>query len=56
MSICVKAIGGRIPVSELVFARAAISLIMTRLLLLKNNIATTILRIFWNRRACGKNK
>ena len=38
MSVCVKAISGRIPVSELVFARAAISLIITRLLLLKNNI------------------
>ncbi len=38
MSVCVKAIGGRIPVSELVFARATISLIMTRLLLFKNNI------------------
>ena len=38
MSICVKAIGGRIPVSELVFARATISIIITRLLLLKNNI------------------
>tara|TARA_Y100001968_G_scaffold325443_1_gene366693 strand:- start:191 stop:1093 length:903 start_codon:yes stop_codon:yes gene_type:complete len=38
MSVCVKAIGGKIPVSELVFARASISLIMTRLLLFKNNI------------------
>ncbi len=38
MSVCVKAIGGKIPVAELVFARAAISLIITRLLLLKNNI------------------
>ena len=38
MSVCVKAIGGRIPVSELVFARAGMSLIMTRILLLKNNI------------------
>ena len=38
MSVCVKAIGGRIPVSELVFARAVISLIMTRFLLFKNNI------------------
>ncbi len=38
MSVCVKAIGGKIPVSELVFARATISLIITRLLLLKNNI------------------
>ena len=38
MSVCVKAIGGRIPVSELVFARAAISLLMTRILLFKNNI------------------
>ena len=38
MSACVKAIGGKIPVSELVFARAAISLILTRILLFKNNI------------------
>ena len=38
MSVCVKEIGVRIPVSELVFARAAISLIITRLLLLKSNI------------------
>ncbi len=38
MSVCVKAIGGRIPISELVFARAGISLIMTRLLLFKSNI------------------
>ena len=38
MSVCVKATGGRIPVSELVFARATISLIITRLMLLKNNI------------------
>ena len=38
MSVCVKEIGEKIPVSELVFARAAISLIITRLLLLKNNI------------------
>jgi len=38
MTVCVKAIGGRIPVSELVFARAGISLIMTRVLLLNNNI------------------
>ncbi len=38
MSVCVKAIGCRIPVSELVFARAGMSLIMTRILLLKNNI------------------
>ena len=38
MSVCVKTVGERIPVSELVFARAAISLIITRLLLLKNNI------------------
>ena len=38
MSVCVKAIGGRIPVSELVFARATISLIFTRFLLLKMNI------------------
>ncbi len=38
MSVCVKAIGVRIPVPELVFARAAFSLIITRLLLLKSNI------------------
>ena len=38
MSVCVKAIGGRIPVSELVFARATISIIITRYLLFKNNI------------------
>ena len=38
MSVCVKAIGGRIPVSELVFARATISLIITRLMLFKNDI------------------
>ncbi len=38
MSICVKTIGEKIPVPELVFARALISLIITRLLLLKNNI------------------
>ena len=38
MSVCVKAIGGRIPVPELVFARATISLIMTRILLFKNKI------------------
>ena len=38
MSVCVKAIGGRIPVTELVFARASMSLIITRLLLFKNKI------------------
>ena len=38
MSVCVKAIGGRIPISELVFVRALISLIITRLMLFKNNI------------------
>ena len=38
MSVCVKAIGEKIPVSELVFARAVISLIITRILLYKNNI------------------
>ena len=38
MSVCVKAIGGRIPISELVFARATISIIITRFLLYKNNI------------------
>ena len=38
MSVCVKEIGDKIPISELVFARAVISLIITRLLLFKNNI------------------
>ncbi len=38
MSVCVKAIGERIPVSELVFARATISIIITRIVLYKNNI------------------
>ena len=38
MSVCVKEVGERIPVAELVFARATISLIITRLLLFKNNI------------------
>tara|TARA_Y100001968_G_C19410072_1_gene745778 strand:- start:1189 stop:2088 length:900 start_codon:yes stop_codon:yes gene_type:complete len=38
MSACVKAIGGRIPIPELVFARAAISIIITRFLLFRGNI------------------
>ena len=38
MSVCVKAIGGRIPIAELVFARAMISLIITSFLLLRDNI------------------
>ena len=38
MSVCVKAIGEKIPIAELVFARAVISLTITRLLLLKNHI------------------
>ena len=38
MSVCVKAIGGRVPVSELVFARATISIIITRFFLYKNKI------------------
>ena len=38
MSFCVKTIGEKIPVPELVLARASISLIITRLLLLKHNI------------------
>ncbi len=38
MSVCVKAIGDRIPVYELVFARATISIIITRFLLFKNKI------------------
>ncbi len=39
MSACVKELGDKIPISELVFARASISLIITRLLLFKNNIS-----------------
>ena len=38
MSACVKAIGGRIPISELVFARATISIIITRYFLYKKKI------------------
>ena len=38
MSVCVKAIGERIPISELVFARATISIIITRYFLYKNKI------------------
>ncbi len=38
MSVCVKAIGSRIPISELVFARATISIIITRFFLYKNKI------------------
>ena len=38
MSVCVKAIGGRIPISELVFARASISIVITRFFLFKNKI------------------
>ena len=38
MSVCVKAIGGRIPISELVFARSTISIIITRFFLYKNKI------------------
>jgi len=38
MSVCVKAIGERIPISELVFARATISIIITRFFLHKNKI------------------
>ncbi len=38
MSVCVKAIGGRIPIAELVFARATISIIITRFFLYKNKI------------------
>ena len=38
MSVCVKAIGGKIPISELVFARATISIIITRFFLYKNKI------------------
>ena len=39
MSACVKELGDKIPISELVFARAGISLIITRLLLFKNKIS-----------------
>ena len=38
MSVCVKAIGERITISELVFARATISIIITRFFLYKNKI------------------
>ncbi len=38
MSVCVKATEGRIPISELVFARATISIIITRYFLYKNKI------------------
>ena len=38
MSVCVKAIGERIPISELVFARATISILITRFFLYKNKI------------------
>ncbi|WP_269605477.1 DMT family transporter [Prochlorococcus marinus] len=38
MSVCVKAIGGRIPISELVLARATISIIITRFFLYKKKI------------------
>ena len=38
MSVCVKAIGGRIPISELVFARATISILITRFFIYKNRI------------------
>ena len=39
MTACVKAIDKRVPISELVFARAFISIILTRLLLFKENIS-----------------
>ena len=42
MTVCVKAIGGRIPISELVFARATISIIITRFFLYKNNYKNNI--------------
>ncbi len=38
MTVCVKAIGSKVPVSELVFARAFISIIITSFLLLKKKI------------------
>ena len=38
MSVCVKAMGGKIPIYELVFARATISILITRFFLYKNKI------------------
>tara|TARA_Y100001968_G_scaffold323407_1_gene361029 strand:- start:440 stop:1348 length:909 start_codon:yes stop_codon:yes gene_type:complete len=38
MTVCVKAIGGRIPISELVFARATISIIITRFYLYRKKV------------------
>ena len=38
MSVCVKAVGEKIPVSELIFARSLISILITRFLLLKKQI------------------
>ena len=38
MTVCVKAIGDRIPIAELVFARALFSLIITRIFLWRLNI------------------
>ncbi len=38
MSVCVKEIGGRLPIAELVFARALFSLIITRIMLYRLNI------------------
>ena len=38
MSVCVKSIGERIPIAELVFARATISILITRFFLFKNKV------------------
>ena len=38
MTVCVKAIGDRVPIAELIFARALFSLIITRICLWKLNI------------------
>tara|TARA_Y100001968_G_scaffold25638_1_gene20051 strand:+ start:2097 stop:2987 length:891 start_codon:yes stop_codon:yes gene_type:complete len=39
MTVCVKKLGGRIPVSELIFVRALISLIITRYMLYRKKIS-----------------
>tara|TARA_Y100001968_G_scaffold50564_1_gene41256 strand:- start:32002 stop:32892 length:891 start_codon:yes stop_codon:yes gene_type:complete len=39
MTVCVKNLQGRLPVSELIFSRALISLIITRFMLFKQNIS-----------------
>ena len=38
MTVCIKQIGGRIPVSELVFFRSIFSLLITRLMMLKSKV------------------